>query len=126
VLISRSGSDAQVFHLANATPPTVQDAAVVAFSLLGMREPEIVPTPATLTALDRVLNQGMEFYVSYLKRPRTFDRSNTDRVCGVALSSSPIDRARLRELLEWFLRERRGRAAGRTAASTRSGTLTSV
>jgi nucleoside-diphosphate-sugar epimerase len=106
VQISRAEPDARIFHLCNATPPTVMDACVAGFALLGLREPQLVATTASFTALDRVLDQGMDFYASYMKQAKSFDRTNTDAVCGREASAFPMDRATLTAFLEWYLHNR--------------------
>lgn len=106
VRISRADPDARIFHLSNATPPTVMDACVAGFALLGLREPQLVPTTASFTALDRILDEGMDFYASYMKQSKSFDRSNTDAVCGPEASAFPMDRATLTAFLDWYLRNR--------------------
>lgn len=106
VLISRADPEARIFHLSNASPPTVMEACVVGFALLGLREPQLVPTTASFTALDKVLDRGMDFYASYMKQPKSFDRTNTDAVCGREASDFPMDRATLHAFLDWYLHNR--------------------
>lgn len=106
VRISRADPEARIFHLSNAAPPTVMEACVAGFALLGLREPQLVPTTASFTALDRVLDEGMDFYASYMKQAKSFDRANTDAVCGPDASAFPMDRPTLTAFLDWYLRNR--------------------
>jgi nucleoside-diphosphate-sugar epimerase len=103
VRIGRASSVARIFHLTNATPPTVADGAAAAFGLLGMSEPEMVPSRATFSSLDQGLDRGIQFFASYMKGTATFDRTNTDAACGAATLTYPLDRERLRRFGTWFV-----------------------
>ncbi|HSR26131.1 MAG TPA: SDR family oxidoreductase [Candidatus Eisenbacteria bacterium] len=106
VSISSSGSPARIFHLTNATPPTVADGAAAAFRLLGMSEPELVRSRATFSSLDQSLDRGIQFFASYMKSSATFDRAHADAACGKGALAYPLDRTRLQRFGEWFLDHR--------------------
>ncbi|HEY4027058.1 MAG TPA: SDR family oxidoreductase [Candidatus Dormibacteraeota bacterium] len=117
VRIGLSDSPARIFHLTNSRGPTVEDGAVAAFTALGMNAPELVPSKATFSALDRALDRGIDFFASYMKSSRTFDRTNAEAVCGEGAFAYPLDRALLERFGNWFLEhvERTPSRARRTA-----------
>lgn len=103
--ISRSDSDACVFHLVNATPPPVQGVSMVVFSELGMTAPRWVEDKAEFTLIDEKLDEEprTEFFRSYLSSERVFDLSNTDAALGVGASEVPLHHAALRGYVRWYL-----------------------
>ena len=58
-----------------------------------------------------------DFFASYMKSPKTFDRTNAEAVCGEGAFAYPLDRALLEQFGHWFLEhvERTPRRARRTA-----------
>lgn len=115
VRISRSGSQARVFHLTNATPPSVADGAAAAFGLLGMSVPELVRSEVTFSSLDQGLDRGIGFFAPYMKSAVTFDRTNADAACGAGALSYPVDRALLERFGTWYLEHAGRTPAGRLA-----------
>lgn len=104
--ISRSSSDEHIFHLCNGDPLTIRELMTVGFAFLGMREPELVPSKASFSSLDRALDGGLDFYASYFRFPKVFDRGHTDAACGIEASNYPLHGERLTSFLDWFVVDR--------------------
>lgn len=103
VAISRSFSNKRVFHLCNDDPLTIRELMTVGFAFLGMREPEVVPSKVSFSSLDRALDDGLDFYASYFRFPKVFDRSHTDNACGIEASTCSVHGERLTKYLDWFV-----------------------
>lgn len=74
VAISCSAGEAEVFHLANATPPTAAEVGRVVFTTLGMAEPRWVSDDDEFTLIDERLDEQprTDFFRTYLSRDRVF------------------------------------------------------
>jgi nucleoside-diphosphate-sugar epimerase len=105
VAIGLSSSPATFFHLTNAASPTVGAVVTRILNLAGLREPLWVDDRDGFTSLDEKLDEGMDFYRSYLRNGKRFDRTNTDAVCGEQASTFPIDDEVLTEFLLYYLRQ---------------------
>lgn len=105
VQISRSPSDADVFHLANATPPSAAQVGRVVFAALGMAEPRWVDSEDEFTLIDEKLDEQprTDFFRTYLSRDRVFDLSNTNAALGEAASTVAFDDGELAPYIEWYL-----------------------
>lgn len=105
VRISRSDSEAGVFHLVNATPPQAADAGRAVFAALGMAEPRWVDDDDEFTLIDEKLDQHPRtgFFRSYLSLDRVFDLANTNAALGEAASTVPFTGDELTPYLEWYL-----------------------
>ena len=66
------------YHLTNPTPPLVGDVLNLMFGLLSMSEPRLVDGPDDFTWLDEKFNGRIDFYRSYLRGHKVFDRTHTD------------------------------------------------
>jgi nucleoside-diphosphate-sugar epimerase len=91
-----------VYHLTQAVPPTVGDAIHAVTRALGLADPEYVAPDAPLDWLDAQLDKRLDFYGSYIRGHKAFDRRRTDAALG--------DRADLRrplpavaDLVAWYL-----------------------
>lgn len=102
--LSRLDAPAGIYHLTNPTPPTIGLAIETTFRVAGLRPPELVGPGVELGALDRKLQQGVDFYNSYLVHPKVFDRSGTDSVLGAAAAPGlHLDRKALHAFCDWFM-----------------------
>ncbi|GAA3203660.1 SDR family oxidoreductase [Actinocorallia longicatena] len=110
VAVGLNGPAGTVFHLTNAASPTVGAAISEIFEGSGLRPPVFVPDGGRFTALDRKLDDAMDFYSSYLAYGKTFDRANTDAVCG-GTGAFPLPPGEVGEFVGWYreLIERDGR-----------------
>jgi nucleoside-diphosphate-sugar epimerase len=105
VRISRSSSDADVFHLANATPPLAAEVGRVVFAALGLAAPRWVTDADEFTLIDEKLDEQprTDFFRTYLSRDRVFDLSNTNAALGDPASKIPFDEGELAPYVEWYL-----------------------
>jgi len=103
--IAQSGSRQRVFHLTNASPPTVGAASAVISELLGARGPRLALDASPEAPHAKLLSRQMEFFLSYLVQPKKFDRSHTDAALGRAASEWPLDREGLARYVRSFLEE---------------------
>jgi nucleoside-diphosphate-sugar epimerase len=103
--ISRSSSDAGVFHLVNATPPQISEVGRTVCSVVGMAPPTFVSSTDEFTLIDKKLDEQprTEFFRSYLTRDRIFDLSNTSAALGEAASTTPLEADALAPYIEWYL-----------------------
>jgi nucleoside-diphosphate-sugar epimerase len=105
VRIARSSSDADVFHLSNATPPSAAEVGRVVFAALGMAEPRWVEDDDEFTLIDEKLDEQprTDFFRTYLSRDRVFDLANTNAALGEAASTISFDDGELAPYIEWYL-----------------------
>jgi nucleoside-diphosphate-sugar epimerase len=105
VAISRSASDAGVFHLSNATPPTAAEVGRVVFAALGMAAPRWVENEDEFTLIDEKLDEQprTDFFRTYLSRDRVFDLTNTDAALGPEASTVSFEGEALTPYVEWYL-----------------------
>ncbi|HET6998264.1 MAG TPA: SDR family oxidoreductase [Solirubrobacterales bacterium] len=106
VRISRSSSDARVFHLVNATPPLAAEAGRAVFAALGMAEPRWVEDDDDFTLIDERLDQHprTDFFRTYLSQDRVFDLANTNAALGEEASTIFLESEELTPYLEWYLK----------------------
>jgi nucleoside-diphosphate-sugar epimerase len=105
VRISRSSSDARVFHLVNATPPRAAEVGRAVCSLVGVAPPSWVSDMDEFTLIDKKLDEQprMDFFRSYLTSGRAFDLANTNAAIGEADSATPLEDGGLTPYIEWYL-----------------------
>lgn len=105
VRISRSISEARVFHLVNSTPPLSSEVGQAAFAALGMAAPRWVDDDDEFTLIDEELDQHPRtgFFRSYLSRERVFDLANTNAAIGEAASAISLGSEDLAPYIEWYL-----------------------
>lgn len=105
VAISRSASDADVFHLTNATPPTAGEVGRVVFASLGMAEPRWVDDEDEFTLIDEKLDEQprTDFFRTYLSSDRVFDLTNTNEAIGESASAVSFEDGALAPYVDWYL-----------------------
>lgn len=105
VRIAHSSSEAEVFHLANATPPSAAEVGRVVFAALGMAEPRWVESDDEFTLIDEKLDEQprTDFFRTYLSRDRVFDLANTDAALGGDASRISFDDGALAPYIDWYL-----------------------
>ncbi len=96
-----SGEPGKTYHLANATPPSAKDCLDVGFDMIELSRPRFALRADQLNQIDRSLQT--EFYDTYLRSDKQFDLTNTEAAAGAGAMNAPIDSARVREYLEWYL-----------------------
>jgi nucleoside-diphosphate-sugar epimerase len=103
--ISLSSSEADVFHLVNATPPRAQEVAGIVFSAIGMAPPHWVSDEDEFTLIDEKLDEQprTEFFRTYLARDRVFDLTNTKAAVGETASTVALTKNELVPYIEWYL-----------------------
>jgi thioester reductase-like protein len=90
-----------IYHLTQHAPPSVGASLTAIATELGFQEPEYVSGDTELDWLDQQFDKGLDFYSSYIRTERVFDRSRTDR----ALGKRTDLRRRLppvRNLVSWY------------------------
>lgn len=93
-----------IYHLTNPTPPTTGLTMRCAFESVGLPAPALVRDFETHTALDRKLQQGVDFYNAYLVAPKRFDRSATDAALGDAVAPGlALGEDALRAFCDWYV-----------------------
>jgi nucleoside-diphosphate-sugar epimerase len=104
VRISKSSTPATIFHLTNATPPTVSEFLMVLFHELDLKDPLCVETKDQFSWIDKKLDQGITFYQSYLVASKRFERKNTDAALGDPGAGDYIlDTHTLLSFFRWYL-----------------------
>ena len=103
VSVSLSGSPARIFHLTNATPPSVGAASAVINRVLGIPGPSFAARPRGASTYDRVLADQMRFFIAYVGRTKHFDRSNLDAAIGAEASRWPMDPGALERYVATYL-----------------------
>ncbi len=94
----------QFFHLNNPTPPSIGSVVGLMFSLLGMQAPTWVSGDEPLEWLDKKFNSQLDFYSSYMRGNKIFDRSRTDSLVGEESPKSyHLGPERLGDYLRWYL-----------------------
>lgn len=103
VRIALSASREKIFHLTNATPPTVSELLFSIFEECNVKL-ALVESRKHFSWIDQKFDQGIEFYCSYLVGPKIFDRAHTNGVEENAVESSfGLDSLRLRSYVRWYL-----------------------
>jgi thioester reductase-like protein len=93
-----------IYHLTNPAPPTIGALLDVCFDVSGMRRPVCVGEGEELGSIDRKLQTGIDFYNSYIVRPKVFDRTRTNRVLGAhAAPGLLLDTPSLESFSRWYL-----------------------
>ncbi|WP_225838978.1 SDR family oxidoreductase [Streptomyces sp. NK08204] len=113
-----SGELGRIYHLNNSTAPSIGLMIEETFDVAGLRGPQFVDNQGMLTAVDKKLDDGIQFYASYFINGKHFDQTNTDAVCGAEASVFPMDRESLRGFIQWYID--RIREDGRGAAPKRA------
>ena len=104
VRISRSPNPATIFHLTNATPPTVSEFLKLLFHELDLKDPLCVETKDQFSWIDKKLDQGITFYQSYLVASKYFERKNTNAALADSGAGDYIlDAPTLLSFFRWYL-----------------------
>jgi thioester reductase-like protein len=103
VTIALSYTKARIFHLTNASPPTVAEFIHLTFDRLEMHRPIFVQSDESYTSIDKRFNDELDFYSSYLRNSKEFVRANTDAVTGASEWSWPMPRQELAAYVDWYL-----------------------
>ncbi|MFE0420078.1 SDR family oxidoreductase [Streptomyces tendae] len=103
VEIGISGELGRIYHLNNSAAPQVDHVLEEVFDVVGLRRPQFVNSRGMLTAVDKKFDEGIQFYASYIVNGKHFDQTNTDAVCGPEMSVYPMDRAVIRDFVQWYL-----------------------
>jgi thioester reductase-like protein len=103
VQCATSASNATIFHLTNATPPSLGLILQLMFRAYNLPEPLFVMRREEMEKLDAQFNQGIDFYSSYMIGNKQFDRTHTDSALGVEHAGDCIlDEERLLAFLRWY------------------------
>jgi nucleoside-diphosphate-sugar epimerase len=104
--------EAEYFHLTNPLSVPVAEALDLMFDTLQMARPVLVNDRTNLEWLDEKFNERIDFYQSYIRGNKRFDRSAIDARVDFVPERRRLDRARLTEYYRWYLdRVRAERAA---------------
>lgn len=103
VSIGTSGEFGKIYHLTNSQSPTVGQVLEEVFSLSGLRKPQFVSSQGMLTTVDKKLDDGIQFYASYMINGKHFVQTNTRTTCGDSLLGFPMEPPIIRDMVEWYL-----------------------
>lgn len=116
--IGRQPGAMGIYHLTEPAPPTIGEAILAVAQAVGLPPPEFVAEDAELDWLDEQLDQRLDFYGSYVRGRKLFDRSRADAALG-ARGDLRRPAAPPAELAAWYLpRLEAERRARRAAAAT--------
>lgn len=102
VNISLSTSSKRIFHITNNLIPSVSQTINTIFKEIGLLEPWYVNDERFFTSLDQELDKSIQFYNSYLRAPKTFDRTNTEEALGAKISACPLNQLTLKPYIQWY------------------------
>lgn len=104
VRISRSRSHATVFHITNPTPPRAAEVSRVIFRELDLQSPVLVSDATGMNWIEQKIEEGLDFYKSYFRGTRVFDRQNSDWALGVRVPEHGyhMDSATITEYVRWY------------------------
>lgn len=100
--ISRRGAAAGVFHITNPEQPTVREALGAVFAETGLEEPLYVEDRREFDFLDEKLDEALEFYGSYLRGTKMFDRTQSDSICGGVDRGYRMDGGMVSAYAAWY------------------------
>ncbi len=103
VQCAHSSSTELVFHLTNATPPTVADILGAIYREMNMPEPHYVNSKEDLSSFDAQLHQKIDFFNPYLAGDKVFDRHHIDTALGQTDTGNfNLDKATLQAFFHWY------------------------
>ncbi|HXJ94951.1 MAG TPA: SDR family oxidoreductase [Terriglobia bacterium] len=110
VRISRSRSRATIFHITNPTPPPAAEVSRVIFRELDLQSPVFVSDATGMNWIEQKIEEGLDFYKSYFRGTRLFDRQNTDWALGVRVPEPGyhMDSATITKYVRWYADVLRG------------------
>jgi thioester reductase-like protein len=104
VRISTSTSPDSIFHLTNATPPTVAEVLSRMFQQLGLRVPIFTTTKEEFNWIDRKFDEGIAYYQAHITSFKHFDRSHSDAVLGDRNQGAyDLNAEKLCSFSQWYL-----------------------
>jgi thioester reductase-like protein len=104
VRISTSASPASIFHLTNATPPTVAEVLSLMFLQLGLRAPIFTTTKDEFNWIDRKFDEGIAYYQAHITSYKHFDRSHTDAALGQSYEGVyKLSPKKLYAFYQWYI-----------------------
>jgi nucleoside-diphosphate-sugar epimerase len=103
VQIACSDSNALVFHLTNASPPSVGEVVGAIAEEVGIRRPRYVDSAREFSSIDQEVDDGLDFYRSYIESHKLFDRTNADAVTGTEAAAEWLPSSRVSEYVAWYL-----------------------
>jgi nucleoside-diphosphate-sugar epimerase len=102
VQIAASGPSG-IYHLANKTPPRLDDSLAAMADLLGIMPPVCVSDPDEFTLIDEKFNDGLGYGHAYLNDKKHFSMSNTEAVVGEESLAYPLSRDEVAKYVAWYL-----------------------
>jgi thioester reductase-like protein len=104
VSIAFSPSPASIFHVTNATPPTLEECCQALLRTLPLPTPCFVSSRGEFTSLDFEYEHLFAYYLSYSTEHRTFDRSNSNSALNdESAGSIPLGIEKLIAYTTWYL-----------------------
>jgi nucleoside-diphosphate-sugar epimerase len=100
------------FHVNQARPPTVGEVIGGMAEALEMAPPRWVEDASELEWIDEKFNDRIDFYRSYLRGRKRFDRAGTDVLVGAPARSMAVDLPGLRRHYGWYLARLEAERAG--------------
>lgn len=105
VRIAESGAEG-VFHLANSTPPRLEDCWAGAAHVLGMVHPLFVTNSDEFTLIDEKVDERMGFYGSYMADEKHFSTARVEEVLGDGAMTCPLPPEAMARYVGWYLAHR--------------------
>lgn len=91
------------FHLNNPVPPTVGNAVSLMFAELEMQRPTFVTDTDQFEWLDEKFNSRTDFYRTYFRGAKHFDRANTERLVTEHRAHYEMPEPVLRSHYRWYI-----------------------
>jgi nucleoside-diphosphate-sugar epimerase len=103
--ISEAGAEG-VFHLANSTPPRLEDCWAGAMDTLGMVPPLFVTNSDEFTLIDQKVDDQMTFYGSYMADEKYFSTAHVEEVLGDEAMACALPPGSIARYVGWYLAHR--------------------
>ncbi|MEQ1570464.1 MAG: SDR family oxidoreductase [Myxococcota bacterium] len=91
------------YHLTDPNPPTVGLAVRTIFESAGVREPVFVADGERLGWLDQKFDERLDFYGSYIRGDKQFDRARCDAALGGPRGNGAWTGERIASMARWYL-----------------------
>jgi nucleoside-diphosphate-sugar epimerase len=91
-----------IFHLTQASPPTVGDAITAIATEVGFAPPVFVPADTPLDWLDEQFDKGLDFYRAYIRTWRVYDRTSSDAALGARRAETGRVLPPVRAMVAWY------------------------
>ncbi len=106
---SQQVGQAEFYHLNNPTPPTIDSLLDLMFQMVGIKKPIYLANEqqmAEMQWLDEQFNTRIEFYRTYFRNEKIFERDNTARIVGAEDPSYyAMPPAVLHKYCDWYLQK---------------------